>query len=120
MRKYDELKQTIDEFLELTKKYEDFLIIVEGIKDKRALAELGFSRIATLNKPLYAVAESVEEKRVVILTDLDSEGKKLYRQLKSALNERGVFVDDKLRNLLLRTDLKQTEGLTKYLKRFKK
>ncbi|MFH0870835.1 MAG: hypothetical protein V1866_07320 [archaeon] len=118
MRKDAELKKTIDEFIELTEKYKDTLIIVEGVNDRRALTELGFSRIMTLNRPLYAVVESIEEKRVVILTDLDSEGKKLYRKLKSTLSERGIFVDDKLRNLLSKTELKQIEGLGGYLKRF--
>lgn len=119
MEKHDELKKIIDEFLRLVERYKDTLIVVEGIRDRRALEELGFSRIVTLNKPIYAVVESIEDERIVILTDLDGEGKKLHRQLKSALSGRGVFVDDKLRVLLSKMELKQIEGLTTYLKRFK-
>ena len=94
----------------------DAAIIVEGKKDRAALEKLGIpgSRIVALNqKPLFAVAEAValDYKEAVILTDLDSEGKKLYGKLNALLQQLGVKVDDKMRDFLFRsTKLRQIEG----------
>jgi 5S rRNA maturation endonuclease (ribonuclease M5) len=117
MRPSDDLRVIIDEFLESVKEYRNIPIIVEGMKDRRALSALGFTNIITLNKSLFEVVEGIGERRVAILTDLDAEGKKLYVALKDHLNRRGIFVDDTLRNLLQKTELRQVEGLTGYLKR---
>lgn len=114
-------KKEIEEFVEKLKET-DKLIIIEGIKDKRALEELGLNKIVTLNKkPLFEVIEKVAEdnKEVIILTDLDVEGRKLYSKLKRGLTERGVTVDNYFREFLFRkTKLSQIEGLTRYLHRF--
>ena len=72
-----------------------------------------------LKKPLYAVvedvlAEGVQE--VVILTDLDQEGKKLYAYLFKHLNHFGVKVNNELRDYLFeKTQLRQTEGIVTYI-----
>ena len=94
------------------------MVIVEGKKDAAALKAVGFRRIITLNKPLYQIAESVTEKRILILTDLDKKGKELYSKLKKDLDGHSIAVDDTLRNLLFKTELRQIEGLTHYLKKF--
>ena len=85
-------------------------IIVEGKKDKESLMKLGLSNIIVLNKPLYAVAESIEAKEVLILTDLDAEGRKMYYKLKSWLSSRGVKVDDTLRRLLFKAKVRNIEA----------
>ena len=59
------------------------------------------------------VAEKVKE--VVLLTDLDDEGKKLYHELFVNLQKHGVKVDNRLRELLFKSDLRQIEGLPSYL-----
>lgn len=99
-------------------------VIVEGKKDKSALENLGVggSRIILLNKkPLFAVAEAVAEDycEVVILTDLDAEGRKLYGRLSTLLQQLGVKVDGRLRNFLFKsTKLRQIEGIGTLLKGF--
>lgn len=108
----------VKEILGLIKKYEDVLVIVEGKNDKKALTELGFKKVITLNKALYQIIESINEKRVVILTDLDKKGKELYSRLAKDLQMRGVVVDNNLRGLLFKTDLRQIEGLGSYLEKF--
>ena len=113
-----EIKSVIEEILTLIEKEKDSLVIVEGKKDKVALEELGLSNIIILNKPLYEIVEKINAKRVLVLTDLDKEGKQLYAKLKKDLNKLGVVVDDRLRNLLFKTDLRQIEGLTRHLKKF--
>ena len=62
-------------------------IIVEGLKDKRALEKLGLKKIITLKKPLYATVEDVASKtaQVLILTDLDKKGKELFARLREVL-----------------------------------
>ncbi|MBW2991501.1 toprim domain-containing protein [Candidatus Woesearchaeota archaeon] len=110
-----EEKEVVKEVYEAIDKLKDLPVIVEGKKDKKALEAIGFKKVITLNKALYKVCEEISDKKVMILTDLDKEGKQIYGRLKKDLNKRGVLVDDKLRNLLFRTSLRQIEGLTHYL-----
>ena len=94
------------------------LIIVEGKNDKIALEKLGLKNIITLKKPLYQVAEEITVKKIVILTDLDSAGKKIYSKLRRDLSQRGVTIDNRFRNFLFRyTKLRQIEGLANYVER---
>jgi 5S rRNA maturation endonuclease (ribonuclease M5) len=95
------------------------LVIVEGLKDVRALNVLGITNILSLKKPLYAVVEEIAAvaKEVVLLTDLDGEGKKLYNVLARDLQKHGVKVDNKLRELLFKTPLRHVEGLAGFLAR---
>jgi len=88
-------------------------VIVEGIKDKRVLEELGFKNIITLNgKPLFKIIEELNCKEIILLVDLDKEGRKLYSKLKSLCNRNGIKVDNRFRNYLFKeTKIRQIEGL---------
>ncbi|MBW2970201.1 toprim domain-containing protein [Candidatus Woesearchaeota archaeon] len=112
----DEESEQIRLLLDDIKK-RDLLVIVEGIKDVRALNALGITNVMSLKKPLFAVVEEVasKAKEVVILTDLDEEGKKLYHELFVHLQKHGVKVDNRLREFLFKTELRQVEGLLSYL-----
>ena len=97
------------------------LIIVEGMKDKKALEAFGIKNIVTLNKPLHQVIDDVAEKSkdVIILTDLDKTGRQLFGKLSSGLHSQGVRVDKSFREFLFRkTKLRQIEGLVTYLEAF--
>ncbi len=111
----------LDEIEELLSQIRDSdkIVIVEGIKDRRALREFGIENVITLNKPVHQIVDQVSsEKEVVILTDLDSEGRQLYSKLKKSLDRIGVRVDNRLRELLFKkTELRQIEGLAGYLRR---
>ena len=105
--------QTLEEWIIQLRKTNK-LIIVEGKKDKRALEQLGIHDILTLNKPLFAVVESVAAltKECIILSDLDKEGRKIYSILKEGLQRNGVKVDNKFREFLFRkTKIKQIEAI---------
>ncbi|MBS3107663.1 toprim domain-containing protein [Candidatus Woesearchaeota archaeon] len=106
------------DILEELNRYKNKYIIVEGKKDKFALEKLNFTKIYKLEKPLFEEVEliSAETKEVVILTDLDTEGKKIYSYLKKHLQEHGVKINDNLRKFLSKTEIKQIEGLAHYLK----
>ncbi|MEK6936506.1 MAG: toprim domain-containing protein [Nanoarchaeota archaeon] len=94
----------------------DKVIIVEGKKDKAALISLGVKNIVTINGPLYKVIEDVAEMtdEVVILTDFDKEGKKLYGFLKNNFQRNGVKIDKYFREFLMRnTKVSCIEGIEK-------
>ena len=63
------------------------------------------------HKALFEVVENISEKEIVLLTDLDSEGKKLYSQLKKMFSQRGVNIDDHLRLILFKHRVSHIEGL---------
>ena len=115
------MKDVYDEIIVFLKKIKenDKLVIVEGFKDKRALESFGIKRINVLKgRALYKVIEEIGDKEVVILTDLDRVGKKLYAVLKDKFSQRGVKVDDKLREFLFKeTKLRQIEGLKRFMER---
>lgn len=89
-------------------------IIVEGEKDRKALERLGINNVFPLNgKPLFAFIEQLakNEKEVIILTDLDREGKKLYGTLSSGLQKYGVRIDNYFREFIFKkTKIRQIEG----------
>jgi 5S rRNA maturation endonuclease (ribonuclease M5) len=111
---------TLDQWLENLIE-EQPVIIVEGAKDKASLQKLGLQNIIMLKgKPLYKVVERVAKltSECIILTDLDREGKELYGRLRQDLQKHGVKIDDRFRKFLFKeTDLRQIEGLFRYVQR---
>jgi len=96
------------------------LIIVEGVKDKRALEKMGIDNVITLKKALYKVVEEAakHEKECIILTDFDKKGKQLYEKLNSGLSEEGVKIDRYFREWLRKhTRLSHIEGLMNYMEK---
>ncbi len=94
----------------------DKVIIVEGKKDKEALISLGITNIVTINGPLYKFVEDVAEmtNEVVILTDFDKEGRKLYGFLKNNFQRNGVKIDTYFREfLMMNTKLTCIESIEK-------
>lgn len=114
MDEKNELLALLDELKE-----SNILVIVEGPKDKRALEQFQIVNVMTLSKkPLYEVVEEVsKEKECAILTDLDKKGKELFGKLNQGLQQRGVLVNNNLRNFLFKkTKLSHTEGLDTYIR----
>lgn len=98
------------------------IVIVEGIKDKGALEELGFKNIVVFQgKPRYKKYEEITDlaKRLkaeaVILTDLDRKGRQLYGIIKKELSNHGVKVNDSLRRALLKEKISHVEGLATFV-----
>ena len=112
MNNSDETKEFIEQLAHTEK-----AVIVEGKKDTAALEIIGVKKIFCIDKkPLYKVAEEVAEKykEAILLTDLDREGRKLYRKLKEMLSNLGVEVDNKFREYLFKeTRIRQIEGLSR-------
>ena len=123
---FERANTTMNELEELLEhleniKNKDIIVIVEGIKDKRALNSFGIKRVKTLSRrAIYKVVEEVAEnnRECIILTDLDKEGKRLFRMLNHDLNQNGVRVDKKFREFLFKhTQLRQIEGMKRYVER---
>lgn len=110
--KQEELLHCLDKL-----KNSNLLIIVEGIKDKRALNDLNITSVHVLKKALYKEVEELSKnKEVIILTDLDKEGKKLFSRLSTDLQKHGVKINNNFREFLFKsTKLRQIEGLVKYI-----
>ncbi len=108
----DDIQGWIEELQQAEK-----LIVVEGKKDVAALNKLGITNVKSLNtQPIFAFADNLIENEIVILTDLDPAGRKLYHQLKKALVNRGKKVDSKFREFLFReTPLCEIEGLGAFI-----
>ncbi|MBI4441144.1 toprim domain-containing protein [Candidatus Woesearchaeota archaeon] len=98
----------------------DALILVEGKKDMAALAELGITHVMQVKgRPLYQVVEAVAagHKECILLVDLDKEGRKLFAYFTKTLSERGIRINNEFRLFLFRTtELRQIEGLAKYVR----
>ena len=92
------------------------LIIVEGKNDKKALNKLGIDNVYSIDKPIYVLVESIAEKRkdVIILTDFDKTGRKLYFRINHDLQRQCVKVNDKYRKFLSRCKITHVEGLFTY------
>lgn len=95
---------------------QNLTIIVEGPNDKAALQKLGLSNILLLTKkPLYKIIDDLLALEVVILTDLDREGRRLFSKLSRECQHNGIKVNNKLRRLLRQTPLAHIEGLATFI-----
>ena len=107
------------------KKYQRYVILVEGKKDVAALKAIGFEKVYAVHQTGVSIKERVEqiisclEKRdkVCILTDFDKKGKQLYLLLKKEFIELGVKVDSSLRGILLKANVSHIEGLYEFMKK---
>ncbi len=108
--------KNLEEWISLLKeKSKNETIIVEGIKDKKVLENFEIINTITLSKkPLYEVVENIKTEKVVLLVDLDKEGKRLYHKLKLMLIKNGIKEDKIFREFLFKeTKIRQIEGLIK-------
>ncbi len=107
----------LEEWIEALQRTEK-LIVVEGKNDVAALRELGITHVRPLNtQPIFSFADALHEEELIILTDLDPAGRKLYRQLKRELMKRGKKIDNIFREFLFKeTSLSEIEGLPTYLR----
>ena len=106
-----------EQLLDALEENREKLTIVEGKNDRRALERFGFRNVRTLNKPLYQIVEEIDAEEVLILTDLDAHGRKLYHYFFHECARRGIKVNNQLRQLLHFSEVRQIEGLSRYLER---
>jgi 5S rRNA maturation endonuclease (ribonuclease M5) len=104
-----------EDFLEISRELRGKLLIVEGIRDEKALKTLGLNNIIKINrKPLYRVAEEAaraKSKEIVILTDFDREGRALAAKLSLLLSPRKIRINRRLRRKIMEFGKPEIENL---------
>ncbi|MFQ5887365.1 MAG: toprim domain-containing protein [Candidatus Hydrothermarchaeales archaeon] len=112
--KYENLLERIEKLRALSV---DVPIIVEGKKDESALRAIGVKgkifRIST-GVPLFKFCEDISDRypEVIILTDLDKEGERLFKKLKNYLLHKGVKINETFRkDILSKLETYEVESL---------
>jgi len=108
------LKALYDFINRLREKSKAVPVIVEGKRDYRILHKLGIQNIYTLSGKRYTdlleeIPETTEE--VIILTDLDQQGEKIFKKLKSLFEKFNLKVDDSFRKELKKFGILEVEHL---------
>lgn len=88
-------------------------VLVEGRKDRRALESLGVQDVVELNRGLSILEtlEALQGQSVVLLTDLDREGKALRRRLLKLMSMYGIRENPRPREILAKMRVSHVEGL---------
>ena len=108
-----------EKILAFLEKISDSLVIVEGKKDVRALNTLNFKNILPINgKPLVTVAEMVVKMTgdhrysdIIILSDFDSEGRRIAAKLSRLLRARKVHPNQRLRSRVMAIGFNKCEDI---------
>ena len=124
MRDPQETLEELEELLGLLREREDnTVILIEGRKDRLALACLGIGgEILQVQdaRGLFGVAEELARtgKEAIILTDWDRKGGHLAQLLRNALKANDVRYDDNIRSrisTLCKKDIKDIESLPSFI-----
>lgn len=98
MRKED--YETYQELESVVQEMDDFVdaVVVEGVRDKEALKEMGITKEIAMYCSGFSYAVFVDYlgsryKRVAILTDYDRAGKRFNKKLSAGLEREGVKVE---------------------------
>jgi 5S rRNA maturation endonuclease (ribonuclease M5) len=117
LRCLEEVEQALEDLIQ---ENNSAPVIVEGMKDQRALRKLGLTgTIITINKGMslsdFSDWLSNRYKKVIILSDWDRRGGSLCRRLKELLHGR-IKIDVELRQRLSTFSMiKKVEGLPSWL-----
>lgn len=113
----EEVKLALDELVEMNNSAP---VIVEGVKDRRALRKLGLTgKIITINKGMslsdFSDWVSEQYEKVIILSDWDRRGGSICRRLKELLKGRVIY-DVTIRQRLSKfAMIKKVEGIPSWL-----
>ncbi|MHC1594760.1 MAG: toprim domain-containing protein [Methanotrichaceae archaeon] len=101
-------------------------IIVEGIKDRRSLRELGIDGtiITAAGRPALEVAEDAAQNfgEIIVLTDWDRAGEEEARRMEKHLLCTRAHADLRIRDRLkkmVRREIKDVESLSRYVQRMR-
>lgn len=118
-----DVEKNQEEFLNLIEEIKNHLVLVEGKKDVRALKSLGIENIVAINgKPLIEIVEKLykylkhpysKEISMVILTDFDHEGKNLASKFKILFQKYHIKYNSRLRNNFMKFGKSKIEDFKK-------
>jgi len=106
-----EMEEFIKELVQESKRKP---VVVEGKKDKAALEELGVHNVHPISrKPLFKFAEEIakEHKEIILLLDIDREGRKIAHKLMENFTMMGLKVDRKFQREMKRLRISHVEGI---------
>ncbi len=89
-------------------------VIVEGKRDREVLKKRGVKNILDISGKRFAdILDLLEGKtgEVILLTDLDPQGEKIYRKIKELLVSQGFRVREDFREFLRKEDIIHIEDL---------
>ena len=124
MRDPQETLEEVEDLIRTLKdRPESVVILVEGRKDRQALACLGVGgEIVQVQNAggIFGVAEELarQSKEAIILTDWDRKGGQLAELLRNALKANGVRYDDLIRarlSMLGKKEIKDIESLPSFI-----
>lgn len=102
------------------------VILVEGRRDREALAKLGITGeiVMTSHRSLLNLSESLarSKKDIIILTDWDERGEEVARQISLYMEADGVRPDNNIRcslRGLLKKEITEVENLYGYVENLK-
>ncbi len=113
---YIELRKILNELIEKSKN--GAVIIVEGIKDKKSLRDLGVEGKIIIFSSYVSVVDKVKNEDVIILTDYDERGNKIEKGLISKFLSWGVIPDTNIKKrifALIKKDVTAVENLAEYV-----
>jgi 5S rRNA maturation endonuclease (ribonuclease M5) len=97
------------------------IIIVEGPSDRDSLRSLGIKGeiyLASTQPDVNLVDSIARDAEVIILSDWDTEGRKIVRRLEKLLSSRGIVVNTEFRKRIFRVvgrEIRGIENLSRYL-----
>jgi len=108
--------EILDEWIEKLRgisEKDGVVIVVEGKKDAYKLQRLGIKNLYQIKgKRFYDILEELENSsHVVILTDLDKHGEKMFSRLKFILEREGIPADGRFRQELRGLGIKHIEDI---------
>ena len=109
-----------EKVVKLIKELNKRIIIVEGLKDEKALKQLVKTQLIRCNANPNSVSSKIKGKEVVILTDFDEEGENLFKKIKTNLQANKIKVNESLRREFYNIfKIVKIEELTSLVKRNK-
>ena len=124
----ERLEQLEKVFTVLEDLSENTPIIVEGLRDVKALGRMGITKnVIPLNKgeSVFVFCENLskQSREAVVLTDWDRRGGMLARMLKDGLAANGVRVNDRIRTqivILSKKEVKDMESMPTFIERLRR
>jgi len=111
----DPQREVFNEFINRLKEAsEKYPVLVEGKRDLFTLKRFGIRNIYTLSGKNYTdFVESLPDdvEKVVLLTDVDKQGEKIFRKLSEVLRRYNIAVDGSFREYLRRLGIEEVEHL---------
>jgi 5S rRNA maturation endonuclease (ribonuclease M5) len=112
--KKENIKELYDFINRLREKSKTVPVIVEGKRDFWILNRLGIKNIYTISGKRYTdlleeIPENTEE--VILLTDLDPQGEKIFKKLKALLEKFNLKADNSFKEELKKFGIVEVEQL---------